>query len=101
MPTIKTTRKSIQDKVSAMDFDLRTLELWEEAEAKGIDSSGSGSFGLDTRLFTSAEQREYHRHMSTFVVRETNGAITLKRFNYFKYPNGDIVKLDPMLEAVH
>ncbi len=94
-------RASIREKVNAMDFDLRVLELWGKAEAQGIDSSGGGRFGLDTRMFTPAQRREWHRHNARFVGREVSGAFQLKLFNYFRYPDGRVVGLDPLLEAVH
>ena len=89
----KTVRDSIREKQAAMDFDLRTLGLWEAAEAQGIDSSEGGSFGFDTGLLDRAKKMEYHRHAS--------GKSYHKLFNYFRYPSGVTVKLDPMLEAVY
>ena len=94
-------RASIQEKVAAMDFDLRTLELWEKAEAQGVDSSGGGSFGLDTRMFTPAKRREWHQHNDRFIERQVSGAYRLKLYNYFRYPDGRVIGLDPFLEAVH
>lgn len=84
-----------------MDFDFCTLELWEKAEAQGIDSSGGGRFGLNIRMFTPAQRREWHRHRDHFVVCEVTGAFRLKLYNYFRYPDGRVIGLDPLLEAVH
>ena len=92
---------AIREKVATMDFDLRTLGLWEKAEAQGIDSSDGGAFGLDTRMFAPALRREWHRHPGRFIVRDATGAIRLKLFNYFRYPDGRITVLDPLLEAVN
>lgn len=101
MSRISEIRESIQRKVAAMDFDLRTLQLWEQAEAQGIDSSGGGSFGLDTRMFTSTQRREWHHHPCRFVMCEAAGVRRLKLYNYFRYPDGRVVGLDPLLEAVN
>jgi len=90
----------IREKVAQMNRDLRTLELWEKAEAQGIDSSGGGAFGLNTQLFTPAQRREWHRHKARFVERDETGATRVKLYNYFHYPDGRIVGLDPLLEAV-
>ena len=98
---ISEIRDSIREKVASMGFDLRTLELWEKAEAQGIDSSKGGAFGLDTRLFSSTQRREWHRHSTRFVKCDVTGATRLKLYNYFRYPDGRIVGLDPLLEAVH
>jgi len=94
-------RESIRTKVAEMDFDLRCLQLWEQAEAQGIDSSGGGRFGLDTRMFTPAQRREWHRFPHRFTVREAAGAHRMKLYNYFRYPDGQVVELDPLLEAVN
>jgi len=90
----------IREKVAQMNRDLRTLELWEKAEAQGIDSSGGGAFGLDTRMFTPTQCREWHRHNARFVERDETGATCVKLYNYFRYSDGRIVGLDPLLEAV-
>ncbi len=92
-------RKSTQEKVSAMGYDLFTLELWEAAEAQGIDSSEGGSFGLDTRMFNPLQKLEWRQDKSKFVTQDVPPH--LKVFNYFRYPVGKVVELDPMLEAVH
>jgi len=94
-------RQSIQRKVAEMDFDLRLLRLWEQAEAQGIDSSGGGSFGLDTRMFNPVQRQEWHRHPRRFVMYDATGAHRLKLYNYFHYPDGRTVGLDPLLEAVN
>lgn len=101
MSSVREIRESIQKKVATMDFDLRTLELWEKAEAQGIDSSGGGSFGFDTRMFTLAQRREWYRFPHRFIVLEATGARRLKLYNYFRYPDGRVVGLDPLLEAVN
>ena len=82
-----------------MDCDLRILELWAEAEAQGIDSSGGGSFGLDTRLFDSSQRRVWQRDRTRFVTYEASGRVHIQRYNYFRYPNGSTINLDPTLEA--
>lgn len=93
--------KSIRAKQAEAAYLTRVLDLWAAAEAQGIDSSEGGRFGLDTRLFTEVQRREWHRHNGRFVHREVSGASRPKLFNYFRYPDGRIVTLDPMLEAVH
>jgi hypothetical protein len=96
MSTAKQTREAIHGQVATMDYDLRTLELWEQAETQGIDSSDGGAFGLDTRRFTKAQRQEYHWHTERFAKGRKP-----KVFNYFRYPDGRTVTLDPMLTAVH
>ncbi len=95
------TAKAIQGKVSTMDYDLRTLELWEAVQAQWIDTSKGGSFGLDTRMFNPLQKLEWRQDKSKFVTQDETGASHLKVFNYFRYPCGAVVELDPMLEAVH
>ncbi len=72
MTRVGEVRESIREKVAAMDYDLRTLELREKAEAQGIDLSGGGRFGLDTLMFTPAQRREWHcfRTASLYVKRQ-------------------------------
>jgi len=96
-----TIQESIQGKIAMMDFDLRALVLWEEAEAQGINSSGGGCFGLDTRLFNGVQKREWRWHSDRFVKKDVNGGSRPEMYNYFRYPNGSTIKLDPMLKAVH
>lgn len=96
MISVSEASDSICVKFAAMDFDLRTLGLWEEAKAQGIDPSGGGSFGLDTRRFSLKQRREFHRHTDRFA----NGTQP-KLYNYFRYPDGRVVGLDPLLEAVY
>jgi len=91
--------ESIHEKQRKADILLQQLRLWREAEAQGIDSSQGGSFGLDTRLFTLKERREYHLHGHRFMVREVSGAVRLLLYNCFWYPDRRQVRLDPMLEA--
>ena len=81
----------IRRKMAESDYSLRQLELWEAAEAQGIDSSHGGSFGFDTRLLTKAQRHKRH----------WQGCGRPKLFNYFRYPNDRVVTLDPMLEAVY
>ncbi len=99
--TTRDVRKSIQGRVVAMDYDLRILELWEAAEAQGIDSGGGGSFGLDTRLFTAAQNSEWRHDRRRFVTYDASGTFHIQYYNYFCYPNGSTINLDPTLEAVH
>jgi len=101
MNSVREIRESIQEKVTAMDFDLRLLQLWEQAEAQGIDSSGGGHFGLDTRTLTLSQQREWRCRPHRFVIRKATGAHRLMVYNYFRYSDGRIVGLDPLLEAVN
>lgn len=91
--------ESIRAKSRERDYLLDSLKLWAQAEAQGIDSSDGGSFGLDTRMFNRAEQTRYLR--GEFTRRELNGAICLLMYNFFCYPDGRVVQLNPMLKAVH
>jgi len=93
--------KSIRAKQAEAAYLTRVLDLWAAAEEQGIDSSGGGSFGLDTRLFTERQRREWHQHNHRFVERDTTGASRPKLYNYFRRPDGRVVILDPLLEAVH
>jgi len=99
--TVASLAKSIQVKQEEQIYLLRVLELWAAAEAQGIDSSGGGAFGLDTRLFTEKQRREWHRYRDRFIERFPNGASRPKLYNYFHCPDGRIITLNPMLEAVH
>lgn len=94
-------RESIRMKVAEMAYGFYCLQLWEQAEAQGIDTSGGGSFGLDTRMLTPAQWREWYYFPHRFTVREATGAHRLKLYNYFRYPDGRVVGLDPLLEAVN
>ena len=94
-------RESIRTKLAEMDFDLRVLKLWEQAEAQGIDSSGGGRFGFDTRMLTPAQRREWRHFPHRFMIPLPTGGCRLKLYNYFRYPDGRIVRLDPLLEAVN
>jgi len=89
--------RSIQEKRREQDCLLAQLELWAKAEAQGIDSREGGSFGLDTRLFDSKERVRYQR--GEFTRRDETGAIRVLMYNYFRYPDGRVVQLDPMVEA--
>lgn len=93
--------ESIRVKQAEAAYLTRILDLWAAAEAQGIDSSEGGSFGLDTRLLTPKQKQEWHRHNDRFVQRDSSGASRPRLFNYFCYPDGRIVILYPMLEAVH
>lgn len=93
--------KSIRAKQTEAAYLTRVLDLWAAAEAQGIDSRGGGSFGLDTRLLTPGQKQEWYRHNDRFVKRYATGASRTKLFNYFRYPDGRVVTLNPMLEAVH
>jgi hypothetical protein len=93
--------ESIRAKQAEATYLTRILDLWAAAEAQGIDSSEGGSFGLDTRLLTPKQKREWQCHNDRFVQRDLSGASRPKLFNYFRYPDGRTVILYPMLEAVY
>lgn len=90
---------SIRAKRRECDYLLASLELWAQVEAQGIDSSGGGTFGLDTRLFGPKERTRYQR--GEFTERDNTGAIRVLMYNFFRYPDGREVQLNPMLKAVH
>jgi len=91
--------ESIHEKQRKADVLLQQLRLWREAETQGVDSSQGGSFGLDTRLFTPKEQREYRLHRDRFVAKDSSGRHWPRLYNSFWYPDRRQVRLDPMLEA--
>lgn len=93
------TIQSIREKSRERDYLLAQLELWALAETQGIDSRDGGSFGLDTRIFDWKEQTRYLH--GEFTRREVSGAVTLLMYNFFRYPDGRVVQLHPMLKAVH
>lgn len=93
--------KSIRVKQIEAAYLTKVLDLWAAAEAQGINSMHGGSFGLDTRLFTERDRREWQRHRDRFLRREVSGATHPLLFNYFRYPDGRVVTLNPMLEAVY
>lgn len=93
--------EAIRSKQQEQQYLLRVLELWAAAEAQNIDSSEGGSFGLDTRLLTPKQKREWQQHNARFVERDATGASRPKLFNYFRYPDGAVVTLFPMLEVVY
>jgi len=93
--------KSIRAKQAEAAYLTRVLDLWAAAEAQGIDSSGGGAFGFDTRLLTPKQKHEWQQYNGRFVKRDATGANHPKLFNYFRYPDGRTVILYPMLEAVH
>jgi hypothetical protein len=85
--------ESIRVKRGEQDYLLRVLELWVAAEAQGIDSSSGGSFGFDSWLLTPKQRIEWHRHRSRFEKRSMTGVSRPRLFNYFRYPNNQIVIL--------
>lgn len=91
--------KLIQEKRREQDYLLARLEVWAQAEAQGIDSSHGGSFGLDTRMFSRNEQTRYSR--GEFTRREPSGAVRVLMYNYFRYPDGRVVQLSPMIKAAY
>jgi hypothetical protein len=89
----------IRAKSRERDYLLASLELWARAEAQGIDSHGGGSFGLDTQLFGLKDRARYLR--GEFTRRDNTGAVHVLLYNFFRYPDGRVVVLVPMLKAVH
>jgi hypothetical protein len=91
--------KSIQEKSRERDYLLVQLEVWAQAEAQGIDSSGGGSFGLDAKWFGPKERAQYQ--CGEFTQRQANDAVRVLMHNYFRYPDGRVVQLNPMIKAVY
>ena len=95
--------ESIRVKNRERDYLLDSLKLWAQAEAQGIDLNDGGSFWLDTRMFDRREQTRYLH--GEFTRRKPSGAVCLLMYNFFRYPDGRVVQLNPMLnpmlKAVH
>lgn len=91
--------KSIQEKRREQDYLLARLEVWAQAEAQGIDSSNGGLFGLDTSLLSQRDRTRYMR--GEFTRRELNGTVRVLMYNYFRYSDGRVVSLNPMIKAVY
>jgi hypothetical protein len=80
---------------------LDQLDLWAKAQAQGINPDTVHGFGLDSRLLTERQERDFHRRTGVYIETLPSGRKRPVLFNCVWHHDGSQTTLDPMLKAIY